>query len=361
MARMIIVYALVILAFLGLYFLVNFYLYLKVEKLFHLNKILLASVLAVLALSFIAMSFLVRKFDNPMTKSAYFASATWLGIAFFLLICFLIADGLIFLSGIDYRAPYYCAIGATLIIVVVSLVNASSFGVREINLKADVSENLKIVQISDVHLGPVHSKDYLQKIVDKTNSLEPDFVFITGDLFDGSTAVSKDTISPLEKLKVKRGVYFVTGNHETYIDESKALNLISADKVKILRNQVEEVDGVQIIGANYPSNGSEKTNSFLEGLSSLIDKDKFSILLYHPPVGFDKAADAGVDLQLSGHTHNGQIFPFNLLSKIFYNRQTGLYSIGNSHLYVSQGAGTWGPPMRFLSKSEIVLINVKKK
>lgn len=361
MAKMIFIYAAVALAFLAIYFIANWYIYLKLEKLFRFNKIALAAVLFVLAVSFILLSFLVRKFQGNWINDFYFSSASWLGVLFFLLICFLIADLVVFAAGIDYKIPYYAAIGVALAISILSLANASQIKVHEINLPTSLSSDLKIVQISDVHLGPIHSKSYLQKIVDITNSLKPDFVFITGDLFDGSAKLSKDVVSPLEQLKAKQGIYFVTGNHESYIDESMALDLISSENISILRDMAKETKDVQIIGADYPLNESEKGKSYLNNLPSIVNKNKFSILLYHPPVGFEKAAAAGINLQLSGHTHNGQIFPFSLISRIFYKYESGLYKLKDSYLYVSQGSGTWGPPMRFLSSTEITEINLMGK
>ena len=358
---MIFVYAAVILLFLAVYFLAHYYIYLKIEKLFKIDKTVLAAVLVILAISFPLISILERKLQGNIIKGTYFISSAWLGLLFFLLLGFLIADLVILISKMNYQLPYYLVLITAILITIISLINAPIIHVREINIPTNISEDMKIVQISDVHLGPVHSTNYLNKIVDKSNSLNPDIVVITGDLFDGSAQVSKETISPLENLKSKLGVFFVTGNHETYIDESKALSLINSENVTILRNEVKNISKVQIIGADYPLNESEKNNSFLNSLPSLIDKKKFSILLYHPPVGFEKSADAGVNLQLSGHTHNGQIFPFNLISRIFYKYESGLYKFKDSYLYVSQGSGTWGPPMRFLSNTEITEINLMKK
>lgn len=357
---MIFVYAAIVLVFLAIYFLAHYYVYLKIEKLFNFNKLALTIVLIVLAISFPLVSFLERKLQGGIMKGIYFINSAWIGLLFFLILGFFLADLVIILLKTNYRIPYYAAIGVALAISIFSLINASVIHVRDISIPANISKDIKIVQISDVHLGPLYSSDYLSKIVDKSNSLNPDIVVITGDLFDGSAAVTKETIAPLENLKSKSGVFFVTGNHETYIDEDKALGLINSEKVNILRNEAKEILGIQLIGADYPLKESEKNNSFLDTLPGLVDKKKFSILLYHPPVGFEKAADAGINLQLSGHTHNGQIFPFNLISRIFYKYESGLYKLKDSYLYVSQGAGTWGPPMRLGSNSEITEINLVK-
>jgi uncharacterized protein len=361
MVKMILIYSIVAVLFLAIYSLAHYYLYLKLEKLFGINKIALVIILAALALSFPLISLLERKLQGSIIKAVYFMSATWLGIIFFLVLGFLIADLVILISKINYEIPYYIVLTAIAFIAIISLISAQIIHVNKINIPANISEDLKIVQISDVHLGTIYSKNYLNKIIEKSNYLNPDIVVITGDLFDGSAPVSKETISSLDSLKSKQGVYFITGNHETYIDEEKALKLINSENVTILRNEKKELPRIQIIGADYPLKESEKNNSFLDELPNLVDKNKFSIFLYHPPVGFEKAADAGINLQLSGHTHNGQIFPFSLILRIFYKYEVGLYKLRNSYLYVSEGSGTWGPPMRFLSNTEITEINLVKK
>jgi len=176
---------------------------------------------------------------------------------------------------------------------------------------------------------------------------------ITGDLVDGSSALNAKSFSALKNLKPK--TFFSTGNHEEYVDKEKAIGFLKKANITVLMNQMQNYKGTSIIGIDDPGNGMRRDKS--------IDDFKINssgpvILMYHRPDSFDDAAKKGVDLQLSGHTHDGQIFPFNLITKIFYPRIKGLYELNNSYLYVSPGTGTWGPPMRLGSRSEITYIRL---
>jgi hypothetical protein len=196
----------------------------------------------------------------------------------------------------------------------------------------------------------------LEKIVKKTNELKPDVVALTGDLVDGSAPVTLEMLKPIEKIKAP--IFFVIGNHEIYDDLKFVIPMLNRTKMKIIRNTVINWKGIQIAGIDF----YESSKPAIKALNQIrLNKNKFSILLNHAPIGFETAAKAGFDLQLSGHTHNGQIFPFNFLVKLRYKFLTGLHKINNSYLFVSQGTGTWGPPMRLLTDSEIVVIELKRK
>ncbi|MCX6707718.1 MAG: metallophosphoesterase, partial [Candidatus Woesearchaeota archaeon] len=217
-------------------------------------------------------------------------------------------------------------------------------------------KELRIVQLSDVHLGTIHNKEYLSRIVDKTNKLNPDIVLITGDLFDGGSMLKDDFILPLNGLKAKS--FFSMGNHEQYEGIEDVTRILNETNVTILRNEVQKYKGVQIIGIDNPPNEFGGKNDVIQSIK--FNKSQPSILMYHPPKSLEEAQQAGVNLQLSGHTHDGQIFPFTLLSMIVYPRVHGLYDYIGTYMYVSPGTGTWGPPLRVGSNSEITLINLVK-
>lgn len=358
-------FIIILLIALGILFLAHFYGYLRLQKTFQLNKIALMSVLFILTAGFILTSIITRKFDSSPIKFLYFIFAVWIGVLFFLVVGFAISDLVISALGLlkitlSAKIVYSLALILVILVSSYSVYNAGNIKVSKISIPSSLENETKIIQISDVHLGAIHSANYLKKIVSLSNSRNPDFIFITGDLLDGGTKVSEEIISSLPGLKAKKGVYFVTGNHETYMSTKQVLNLIKSEHIQVLDNEVKNTRDIQIIGLSYPGETSEKDNPNFKLLNS-INKSKFSILLYHPPVGFDKASEAGVNLQLSGHTHDGQIFPINLISRIFYKYVNGFYKINNSYLYVSSGAGTWGPPMRFGSNSEITEIDLKTR
>lgn len=224
----------------------------------------------------------------------------------------------------------------------------------------------KIVQISDIHIGPTIKKDFLESIVNRINELNPDFVAITGDLVDGSVHKLKDHISPLGDLKSKYGSYFVTGNHEYYSGVLSWIPEIRNLGINVLLNQNEIirhgnakllVAGVTDYKAHniIPSHASDPNKAVF----SREDSD-FKVLLAHQPNSIFEGTKAGFDLQLSGHTHGGQYFPGNFLIHLFQKFVAGLYKHENTWLYVSSGTGYWGPPLRIGAPAEITVISLKK-
>lgn len=360
-----IIYFLIGFAALSVLFFAHFYLYTKFEKLFKINKIALISTLSFLTLSFILMNVIVRSTNNSLTDALYSISATWLGIFLFLIAGFALVDLVILgfkLAGVNlvYKTFGMIMVSLVLIITVYSLINAEHIRISKMSFEFEnLKKDVKIVQLSDIHIGVIHSKAYLDKIVNRSNELNPDFVLITGDLFDGEGDISEENLAPLKNLKSKYGVYFVTGNHENYFGLDKSLKLIKSQNITVLRNEAVDVGGIQLIGQDYPEQEFGNKTEILEGIN--INKSKVSVFMYHDPAGFDKAAAKGIELQLSGHVHKGQILPFELLERIFIKYISGIYKINNSYMYVSQGVGTWGPPMRFGSKSEIAEINLTIK
>jgi len=223
---------------------------------------------------------------------------------------------------------------------------------------------LRLVQLTDMHIGLTIGRDFVEDVVRKVNALGPDIVAITGDLIDGSVDDLGPAVAPLGEIRAKLGTYFVTGNHEYYSGADSWLVFLQSLGIKALRNEHVELTkngetihlaGVDDWSAHRFGNGHGADMArAMEGR----DANKPVVLLAHQPVQFDEAREHGVDLQISGHTHGGQIFPFGLLTRLAQPFVSGLHRRGDSQIYVSSGTGYWGPPMRIAAPAEITLIEL---
>lgn len=343
-----------LIAIVAVYFGMHYYTIYRVLGFFSIkyNIILLAGVLTFI---YPAATIIDRFFHSIITRIFYFIASSLAGILFILFF------SLIFLELVNLFFPLFgkITVGVVLIFFILfvslhSIINASKIQVKEVNID-DFGTNIRVVQLSDVHIGTVRNSEFLNRIIKKTNSLNPDVVVITGDLVDGSGKLSEKTFEPLNKINAP--TFIIMGNHEFYEGEQRVIDLIASTKAKILRNKNYELDTVNIIGLDYSENKTYVADN-LKNIHFNISKP--TILLNHVPIGYEDAEKLGVKLQLSGHTHNGQMFPFTLFVKLRFSKINGLYEIGKMKLYVSSGTGTWGPPMRLGSKNEITLINLKK-
>ncbi|SMC45439.1 metallophosphoesterase [Sporomusa malonica] len=234
-----------------------------------------------------------------------------------------------------------------------------------INKKAEGIDNLKIVLVSDIHMGRVVGIDRVERLAESLNDLNPDIVLYAGDqIDDDATYVASNKIAePLRNVKARFGSYAVLGNHE-YISGQPALavSLLKNNGITVLQDQWTTIgDAVYIVGRDdlsavrYAARG---TGSLVDIMKD-IDKKKIIILMDHQPSRINEAAQQGVDLQVSGHTHNGQFFPNNLITKRIYEQDWGYLKKDSYQLIVSCGYGTWGPPIRLGNRPEIVEINIK--
>ncbi len=277
----------------------------------------------------------------------------WLGVSPIVLIFLLVAEILV---GLSLLLPVEAA---TLVLLVsggfgaTGVVVAMLPFVKRIRFTSGkLQAPLRFVQITDVHIGS-RSSAFLDRVVNKINELHPDFVCITGDFIDASDVPESDLAS-LARIVVP--IYFCIGNHEKYEDLEQILARLRNLGVQVLRNDTTWFrDDVQVLGIDDMEDALQVRNQ-LQHLE--IDADAFKLLLYHRPRGLEAAASAGIDLMISGHTHNGQIVPFNLVVGKVFDRVKGMYSQGESRLYVSQGTGTWGPVMRIGTRSEITLFEL---
>ncbi|MFA6316705.1 MAG: metallophosphoesterase [Elusimicrobiota bacterium] len=221
-------------------------------------------------------------------------------------------------------------------------------------LKAEHDE-FTLVHISDLHVGLTVPLKRLEAIADMVDKLHPDLVVLTGDLVDPGPVPREAIVEAGKRLHARYGKLAVLGNHEFYHGLSDSLDCLAACGARVLRGEVAEVQGIQFIGIDDIMAAGLSREDVAATLSSL-DPAKPSVLLSHQPRHADLAAEKGVGLMLSGHTHQGQIFPFGLLVRLSYRYLYGLYRIGDMSLYVTSGAGHWGPPMRFLTRSEIAVL-----
>jgi hypothetical protein len=219
-----------------------------------------------------------------------------------------------------------------------------------------------IVQLTDVHIGPTLGREFIEELVARSNALAPDIVAITGDLVDGSVENLRDQVAPLAQLRAKHGVYFVTGNHEYYSGANEWIAELGRLGVRVLRNErVALADGLDLAGVDdhssagmLPGHGPDLARA-LDGR----DRSHAVVLLAHQPKEVLEASRLGVDLQLSGHTHGGQIWPWNYLVRLQQPYVAGLVKHGDTHLYVSCGTGYWGPPMRLGTTPEMTKVTLR--
>jgi len=231
-----------------------------------------------------------------------------------------------------------------------------------VNLPAPLS-GLRIVQLTDIHVGPMIGNGFIEELVRKTNALEPDIVAITGDLVDGSVEDLAPHVAPLARLRARHGVFFCTGNHEYYSGADAWIEHLTSLGIRVLENEHEiiEHEGARLAVAGVHDWTSEQFGHGhdLPGALEGKDDDVPVLLLAHQPKHIHLAAESGVALQISGHTHGGQIFPFNYLVHLAQPYVSGLHDHAGTMLYVSSGTGYWGPPMRLAVPAEITQLELR--
>ena len=277
----------------------------------------------------------------------------WLGLSPLVFLSLLVAEIVVATTGVPPNLAAWTVIGAALLLGGFGVISALRPVVKRIEFaSANLSAPVRFVQLSDVHIGS-RSQAFLEQVMERVTGLAPDFLCITGDFID-APGITDAQLASLRSVQCP--IYFCIGNHEKYEDLEDILARLRRLGVVVLRNAAtRHREDLQVIGIDDLDDHTQ-----VERQLKRIDVDKkgFSLLLYHRPRGLEAAAEAGVDLMLSGHTHNGQIMPFNLVVARQFDRITGLHQHGDARLYVSQGTGTWGPIMRVGTRSEITLFEV---
>ncbi|WP_248611529.1 metallophosphoesterase [Methanobacterium alcaliphilum] len=295
-----------------------------------------------------------QRSSNVFTQALYLLSTTWMGISLYILWALIIVFVMRLFINIPLKEAGIMVLVAVSILSVYSVFNAYHIHEKSVQIPlANLKTHLKLVQLSDVHIGSIRNSGFIKRIVGRIKDINPDAVLITGDMADGSAPITEHTFLPLKELEMP--IFFVSGNHDTYAGLENVSNALQSAGVHILDNDFVEFRGVQLVGICYCMQRN-MLGPLLKQIN--FDKKKPSILMHHLPSEWDKAREEGINLQLSGHTHNGQFYPFNLLVKIMFPYLGGLYKKDDDYIYVSSGTGTWGPPMRLGSHNEITIINL---
>ncbi|MCS0637052.1 metallophosphoesterase [Streptomyces sp. LP05-1] len=219
----------------------------------------------------------------------------------------------------------------------------------------------RIAVVSDIHLGPILGRAHTQRIVDTINGAQPDLVAVVGDLVDGSVADLGPAAEPLARLEARHGSFFVTGNHEYFSGAAQWVDHVRELGLRPLENQRVELPGFDLAGVNDVAGESEGQGPDFAAALGDRDRARTAVLLAHQPIVIDEAVRHGVDLQLSGHTHGGQLWPGNYLAELANPTVAGLERYGDTQLYVSRGAGAWGPPVRVGAPSDITLVQLASR
>ena len=363
-----------------LYGLINFYIFLRGWQAIPTDSSLrvpYAALFWVVALSFIAGRFLERIAITPFSTVVVWVGSFWFAAFAYFILSILLID---ILRLINYAVPIFpsfitanivrtkmlVAIGLCSVIaitIVIGFFNARNPRVRmlELNISKQVDsvKTLDIAVASDIHLGTIIGRERLNEIVDKINSVHADLVLLPGDIVDEDLApvVNQNLGEMLRTIKAKYGVYAITGNHEYIGGVEEAVKYLTEHGIRVLRDEVVKVNGsIVLVGREDRSisqfNGKKRKP--LAELMTGVDKRYPIILMDHQPFGLNEAVEQGADLQLSGHTHHGQLWPFNVITNAIYELSWGYLRKGQTQFYVSSGVGTWGPPVRLGNTPEII-------
>jgi predicted MPP superfamily phosphohydrolase len=318
----------------------------------------------------------------PWARLIAWPASLWMGVAWLLLVALGISELVLWLGVEPARAAVaslepdpastarwraFVVGGGVLAASAVALrTGLSKPAVRRVEVRPPrwpaALDGFRIVQISDIHIGPILGRDFAAWLTGSVNALDPDLVAVTGDLVDGRLAMLREEVEPFGGLRARHGVFFVTGNHDHYsgarawADEARRLGM------RVLRNEhvvVGEGDARFVLSGvddhrsgMMPGEGGEDLDAALADQPGGLPV----VLLAHDPSTFKAASGRGIDLQISGHTHGGQIWPFRYLVRLAIPFVAGLYRRGDAWLYVSRGTGFWGPPMRLGAPAEITEI-----
>lgn len=365
---------------------VNFYIFSKTKALFPAGQSsgwILRILFWVLAFSYVIGRFAER--GGPEWMATFFvkAGSWWLGAMLYLTLFFLLADLLRGLNSLFHvtdifkfswnsdkgRIALIVVYALTAIVLAFGYYNAKIPVVR--NLEINVDKHLsggpqRLVLVSDLHLGMMISNGRLETLVNAVNSLQPDVVLMAGDVFDEDPGpVIRNNMGDLLKnLKARQGVYAVSGNHEYYGNEAEARKYLEDHGITVLSDSTVILPGGIVLVGRQDITGQQMSGKARKSIAELlngVDMSKPIVMIDHQPYKLKEVSADGVDLQVSGHTHNGQMWPFNYVTNAIFEIGYGYGKIGKTHFYVSSGYGTWGPPIRTNSRSEIVVLELKGK
>jgi uncharacterized protein len=367
-----------LLSFFCIYGGINFYGFIRARSVFHFSgpaEIVIIALFIFLTLTPIIVRVAERYHLETFAQVIAYTGYLWMAFIFVFFCLGLTLDILRYLAGFFYHglvgsalsntAAFGLAMVLSLVLVVYGFFDAQKIRVKhlEISTEQTLSNNgkIRIVQISDVHIGIIVREKRLQILLDAVKRYNPDILVSTGDLLDGELDQVMVLAKQFVPIKPKFGKYAIMGNHEYYLGIDHALQFTKDAGFDILRNETRQVAGIDIFGMDDITGrklGVSPDNRVFEKLLTA-GHDGFVLLLKHQPVVDEKEK---FNLQLSGHTHGGQIFPFRLVTHLFFPTDYGYYPLGKDKiLYVSRGAGTWGPPVRIFAPPEITVIDLAGK
>lgn len=368
--------------FTSLYGSLHAYAFLKAKMAFSFGRgtgISLALIMAFMVFCPVLVRVSERFGLESLARLLAYAGYTWMGLLFLFVCASLVLDvyrlgamliSLQFEKGISawvitQRTAFYLALLLSVCAGVYALLEANMIREEHITIAdSKIPEDvgrIRIVQISDVHLGLIVREQRLERILRKVREAAPDLLVSTGDLVDGQINDLSKMASMFRSVKTTYGKFAVTGNHEYYAGLERALSFTTAAGFRVLRGETASLQGlINIAGVDDPAGDrfGQESEVSEDSLLATLPREGFTLLLKHRPL-VNQRSSGLFDLQLSGHAHKGQIFPFTLLIKLLYPIDAGLLRReGGGDLYVSRGSGTWGPPMRFLAPPEVTVIDL---
>jgi hypothetical protein len=335
----------------------------------------------------LALSFVVYRFTGHTSLFLFnhiitWAGAFWLAAAFYFLLAVILVDIVRLVNTVihflpssgspEYNKLKLLTLATSVIIVFLLLIagyiNAINPKIKYLNINISKTlankKEIKIAAVSDIHLGTLVGKGRLEKLVNLVNAKQPDIIILAGDILDEEQGpiIRENIGQPLTKLKAPMGVYAIPGNHEYIGGINRAKKYIESLGIILLCDSVVNINNMLVlIGrddiSSYRFYGTKRKP--LKDLMFGIDTSKFLLLLDHQPFHLQDAANRGIDLQISGHTHKGQLWPVNYITHAVYELDYGYIQKGNTHYYVTSGYGNWGPPVRIGNRPEIVVFNLK--
>jgi predicted MPP superfamily phosphohydrolase len=363
-----------------IYSTVNYYLFARGLQVFSVSQPMRRWYIAifwVIASMFIVGSVLERTASSAFSEWVYRIGSFWLAFMLYLTIAVVLIDIVRIFNHFFHFLPSFTpilklqlgliVISLVSIIVILGHINALTINVKEIPLtihkKVSGAPEVKILMASDLHLGALIGERREKRLLEIVQEQQPDLVLLCGDLVDGEIApvLRKKLGRHIQEIKTPLGVYAISGNHEYIGGIDKTLPYLKSIHIRMLIDEVVTLpNGIQLVGRNDHSAGrGQNPPAPLHELMSGVNLAKPVIVMNHQPFNLQEAADEKVDLHLSGHTHNGQLWPFNYLTDAIFELGYGLMKKENTNFYISCGFGTWGPTVRTTSRPEVVVFKLK--
>ncbi|TVQ08361.1 MAG: metallophosphoesterase [Bacteroidetes bacterium] len=370
---------------LSIYLAVNYYIYMRGMQALpdgSMMKSIMPYLFWGLAATYVAGRFLERFYLSIASDILVWAGSFWLAAMLYFFLALVLIDLLRLINNFipffpafissnyeKFKLMLFSGLAITVLFTIIAgHINTLYPVVRTMDVhiakQANGMKELNVVMMSDIHLGTLIGNGHFEKIVQKVQGLEPDIIFLAGDVLDEDLepVLRQNIGQTLQKLSAPLGVYAVMGNHEYIGGAEPAYNYLKKHGLKIIRDSVIKIeDSFYIIGREDRDKprfaGRERLP--LDELVAMADADYPLILLDHQPYYLEEAAALGVDLQFSGHTHHGQMWPLNYITSAIYTISRGYGKIDNMHVYVSNGVGTWGPPVRVGNRPEIIQMRVR--